>query len=496
MQVSSALPALAILFALITTVLVWLDGADTGRRNVITVTGSILTAATVIAMVPGALQSKVYSSFILRLLPGASLAFKADPLAMIFAIVASVMWVIVNIYSIGYMEHEHEKHRFFTFFSMAIFAALGIAFSANLITLFIFYELLTVSTYPLVTHEGNAEAKKAGVKYLIYTMGAGGMLLAAILITYGLTGTLEFSKVPIFAGTTAAPMILRTVFMLFLVGFGVKAALMPLHNWLPSAMVAPTPVSTLLHAVAVVKAGAFGIIRLIYFVYGPREMRSLHLDIVVIAIASFTIVVASIIAVKQDNLKRRLAYSTIGQLSYIVLGAALLSPAALIAAAVHIANHAVTKGTLFMCAGVIAEETGVKEISKMKGIAKRLPVTMAIFSLAALGMIGIPPLAGFVSKWLLVSTAGSVNQPVLVMIFMLSSILNAVYFLPIIYTAYFGKQSEEFSPSKKRMESANTMIYAITTTAALTVFLGVFASSPGLPLSLARMAAKLLGGVF
>lgn len=485
----SVLPVIGIITAGLTSLFTAIWGREAKYRNIIGIIGSIITFASVAAMIPGSLKGSVYTINLVRLLPGISIKFRADSLGLLFAVVSSSMWLLVNIYTIGYMDHEEHKHRFFTFFALAIFSALGIALSENLINFFLFFEVLTLSTYPLVVHSGTKEAARAGIKYLIYTLTAGGFLLAAIIITYFITGDLSLSHPGLFGGVKIHPDLLRVLFFMYLVGFGVKAGIMPLHHWLPSAMVAPTPVSTLLHAVAVVKAGVFGVLRLVLSIYGVKLMAELSLGITLMAIASFTIIVASLIAIKQDHIKRRLAYSTIGQLSYIVFGVALLSPAGILAAMIHIANHAFTKGTLFMCAGIITHETGKTNVSQLNGIGKRLPLTMGAFSVAALGMVGMPPLAGFVSKWFLGIGITQTSMPAFIAILLVSSVLNAAYFLPIIWRAYFKEPDEDLVIDKRRRtETVGTMLVPILATSFTSVLLGIFATAPGLPMSIAKGA--------
>lgn len=488
-QVFSYIPAVIVLVALLAGALTLITGDKAFFRNLWGTLASVICFSLVVTLIPGVLNGDAYYIKLSQLLPTISIAFRVDSLGLIFALVASSMWVFVNIYTIGYMAHEQNKKRFFSFFSFSLFAAFGIAFSENLITLFIFYELLTLSTYPLVIHIQTEDAYKAGAKYLAYTLIGGGFFLAAIIITYFLTGDLTLSTRGLF--TSAEPRgILTVVFFLYLIGFGVKGALMPIHHWLPSAMIAPTPVSTLLHAVAVVKAGVFVALRVIYNVYGVDVLRTIGVANILAGMAAFTIIAGSLIAMRQDNLKRRLAYSTISQLSYIMLGGALLAPFAAWGAMIHIANHAFTKGTLFMCAGIIAEETGRKNISQLKGIGRRLPVTMIAFTIAALGMIGIPPLAGFSTKWFIAMGSGEAMQPIFIGVLLVSSMLNAAYFLPIVYTAFFDKPDDDLElPEGKQKETTYLMLFPIAATAVGTFVLGIFATLPGLPLSIAKMAA-------
>ncbi len=494
MEVQSFLPIIPIIVAGVAGILTFVNGDKTFWRNLYGTVASVIAFVSIASMLPGVLDGIAYNFKVVDLIPGLSINFRVDSLGMMFGIVSSSMWVLVNIYTIGYMEHEGNKQRFFAFFSLSLFSAFGIAFSENLFTFFLFYEFLSLATYPLVIHSGTEEAMKAGSRYLIYTLGGGGFFLAAIVITYVITGgNITLSQPGLFT-LANGELLLKVLFFIYLIGVSVKAAVMPLHLWLPSAMVAPTPVSTLLHAVAVVKAGAFGVLRLIYNIYGVDLLEVLGVNLILAFFAGVTIIVASTIAIRQDNLKRRLAYSTVSQLSYIVLGAALLSPAAAIGAMVHIANHAFTKGTLFMCAGIIAEETGKKNISELGGMGKRLPLTMAAFSIGAMGMIGMPPLAGFMSKWYLGIGAGEVQQTIFMMVLVASSILNAIYFLPILYKAYFEKAETTLTPSKGQLETVPTMLVPIMATATMSIILGVFATAPGLPLSVAQRATAVLVG--
>ena len=444
MEQFSYLPIIGITVAGLAAIGTALWGKKTFYRNLIGTVASIIAFLSVAAMVPGALAGKIYAISLIEFLPGVAVKFRADSLGLLFALVASSMWVIVNIYTIGYMEHEHNKHRFFTFFALALFSALGIALSENLVNFFLFFELLSISTYPLIIHEGTEDAMKAGAKYLIYTLTAGGLFLFAIIVTYFLTGTLSLSEAGMLEGANVSPLFLQILFFVFLIGAGVKAGIMPLHHCLLSAMVAPTPVSTLLHAVAVVKAGVFGVLRIVYNIYGVDLMSELGLAVILAGIASFTIIVASVIAIQQDNLKKRLAYSTISQLSYIVLSAALLAPYGLIAAMTHIVAHAFAKGTLFMCAGTITHETGYKNISQLNGIGNRMPYTMAAFTVGSLAMIGVPPLGSFVSKWYMGIGASSQGLAPITLVLVTSTLLNAAYFMPIVYAAFFKTAESDF----------------------------------------------------
>lgn len=421
--------------------------------------------------------------FLLEFLPELSIHFKIEPLGMLFACIASFLWLINSIYSIGYMRGNKEKHqtRFYICFAIAIASTIGIAFSANLITLFIFYEILTLSTYPLVTHKGNEDAMRAGRIYLGILLSTSICLfLPAIIWTYVLAGTTEFTVGGIFSNDLSQSVVL-ILLMLFAYGIG-KAALMPVHRWLPAAMVAPTPVSALLHAVAVVKAGVFSIVKIVIYIFSPALLsESLDLNLL-LYLAGFTIIIASIIALRADNLKKRLAYSTISQLSYVILATALLVPISIMGAAFHILAHAFGKITLFFAAGSIYTATKKTAVSQLDGIGKAMPWTMSAFAIASLSMIGVPPTAGFLSKWYILQGAFCVESWFAVLVIIISTLLNAGYFLPIVYVAFFKQDKNGENQSCK--EAPLTIIIALTTTAILTVMLFFF---PDIPLQLLSM---------
>ena len=392
----------------------------------------------VASMVPAVLNGQQLIFTLAEVIPGLAIQFRVDALGLLFALVASLLWILTSAYSIGYMRglNEHGQTRYFCFFALALSATIGVAFSGNLLTLYLFYEMLSLATYPLVTHHQDREARSSGRKYLLYIVGTSiGLVLPAMLICYHLTGTLEFSPNGFLSGA-ASPTLTAVLLFMFIFGFA-KAAIMPFHSWLPAAMVAPTPVSALLHAVAVVKVGVFSIARVVTGVFGVNLLSSSHLGTVVCYVAAFTVLVASMIAISQDGLKRRLAFSTIGQLSYIVLGIALLSPKGMLGGLTHIAMHAFGKITLFFCAGAIFVATGEKYISRMAGIGKRMPVTMTAFFIGSLSVIGLPPTGGFFSKWNLVLGTLEAGQTIMLVVLLVSSLLNAAYFLPIVYNAFF-----------------------------------------------------------
>lgn len=424
----------------------------------------------------GYVNGVIYSENLLRLFPGLNLQLKLEPLGMIFVLVVSVLWMVTSIYAIGYMRGNKtkEQNRFFTFFAFSIFSTMGIALSGNLLTLFVFYEVLTLSTYPLVTHNRNEDAREGGRTYLMILIGTSiCFLLPAIIITYFSTGTLDFQsggvlqdKIPNWLG--------GLLLVLFMFGIG-KAALMPFHRWLPAAMVAPTPVSALLHAVAVVKAGVFSIVKIIVYIFGVDYLKEISIENIwqggwLVYLAGFSIVIASVIALKQDNLKKRLAYSTISQLSYVTMATAILATKSITAAAFHIAAHAFGKITLFFAAGNIATASGKKYVSELSGIGSKMPITMAAFAVGAISMIGIPPAVGFLTKWYILEGALASQQLFVLAVLAISTVLNAYYLVPIIYKAFFEPLQKD-DKKKKFGEAPWQMIIAISITATLTISL-------------------------
>ncbi len=484
MEIVSIKPLLAVLVSLLVTPLLILSKKP-NTREAWTFVAAITKVLIVASMVPLVLDGTKIVFTIAQVVPGVALKFRVDALGMLFALVSSSLWIVTSAYSIGYMRglNEHSQTRYFVFFALALSATVGVAFSANLLTLYLFYEMLSFATYPLVTHHQDHEARRSGRKYLLYIVGTSiGIVLPAMLICYNMTGTLEFSMQGIFSGTEHKATI--TVLLLMLVLGFAKVAIMPLHSWLPAAMVAPTPVSALLHAVAVVKVGAFSVLRVVTGVFGINLLTNLHLGTVVCYLAAFTVLTASLIALSQDGLKRRLAFSTIGQLSYIVLGIALLSPKGMIGGMTHIAMHAFGKITLFFCAGAIFVATGKKNISEMVGIGKRMPVTMIAFFIGSLSVIGLPPTGGFFSKWYLVLGTIQADQMPMLIVLLTSSLLNAAYFFPIVYKAFFCTPEESMFENTIQ-EAPIWCVAPLVVTAVCSIVLFFY---PTLFLNLAKLA--------
>ena len=481
----SVIPLLAVLVSALGALLIACTGERRANlREFWSVAAGVAMFALVASMIPQVLAGRLPECVLFRILPGIELAFRVDGFGLLFALGASALWILTSFYSIGYMRslQEHAQTRYFSCFALALSATIGVAFAANLFTLFLFYEALTLVTYPLVGHKETAEAKAGARKYVIYLLGAAKVfLLAAIILTYNVAGTLEFRSGGILPAEqiTQQPRLLFLIFALFLFGFA-KNALMPLHSWLPAAMVAPTPVSALLHAVAVVKSGVFSTLRVFFFIFGINAMREIGADQLALAATSVTILVGSLLALGQDNLKARLAFSTVSQLSYIILGAALLNSRGVLGGVAHITNHAVSKITLFFCAGSIYVSTHKTEISQMSGLAKRMPWTMAAFALSSLSIVGIPLTSGFVSKWYLALGTVDRHSMTLLSVLLVSSLLSAAYLGQILYKAYFEFEPE--SPAHQEVREVPWLVAPLAISAAASLLLGLY---PGLVLDLA-----------
>lgn len=432
------LMVLTLVIPFVAAFLIPLFYAAPNLRELVTLTASIALFLVVVSLVPAVMDGGRPEALRFTMVEGVSFGLKLEPLGMLFMLVAATLWIVNSIYSIGYMRGNDEKRQtqFYVCFAIAIASTMALALSANLFTLFIFYEVLTLSTYPLVAHKGNDEARNGGRVYLLILLGTSMLLfLPAIIITYAITGTTEFTPGGILQGN-ASDAVIALLIGLFAFGIG-KAGLMPFHFWLPSAMVAPTPVSALLHAVAVVKAGVFTILKVVIYIFGIDTLRISGQAEWLVYFVSFSVLAASMVALAQNNLKARLAYSTVSQLGYIVLAAMLATAASVQGGALHIVMHAVGKITLFMCAGAIYVAHHKTEISDLDGIGRKMPVTMFAFFIAALSIIGLPPLGGVWSKWFLAIGALEAEYQFAVAVFMISSLLNVAYLIPIVMRAFF-----------------------------------------------------------
>lgn len=492
-------PLLAVGVSLVAALLIALTGERARNlRESWTILAAVIKFIIIASMVPAVVDGKIMEYTLLSIAPGMVLQFRVDAIGIFFAITASFLWIITSFYSIGYVRSakEHAQTRYFVCFALALSATIGVAFSANLLTTFLFYEIITLCTYPLVSHKETPEAFKGARKYVTYLLGTSiAFQLFAIFLTYSAAGTLDYSYNGIFnsvRGNGVSDTFLIITFVLFIFGIA-KAAMMPFHAWLPAAMVAPTPVSALLHAVAVVKTGVFVVVKVVLHVFGIKLLAGLGMGTVLAYFASFTIIVASTIALRQDNLKARLAYSTISQLSYVILGVALLSPSGITGSVMHIVIHAFGKITLFFTAGAIYVAAHKTKVSELDGIGRTMPFTMAAFTLGALSMIGMPPLGGFVSKWYLALGSVEAGQMPILIVLAGSTILNACYFLPIVHRAFFKTPETGSGHHSNGIQEAPAMMVVplvLTATGAVALFF-----KPSLFLDLTRIAvAGVTGG--
>ena len=489
---SSPLPLIAVLIPAVGALLVALSGErHRNLRDSWSTLAALALVGVVASMLPKVLDGTTPETTLIELSPGIAVTLRADPAGMIFALLASSLWVLAGIYAVGYMRagSEHKQTRFFSVFALSLGATMGVAFAGNLLTFVLFYELLTLFTYPLVIHRETEESIAAGRKYLAYTLSGGVLLIGATAWVEILGIDANFTAGGFLGGRGLSDATLWVLLALLGVGVGVKAAVMPLHSWLPAAMVAPTPVSALLHAVAVVKAGVFGVVRMLVFVFGADVLREMGAWQVIAGFAAATIIMASTIALRQDNLKRRLAYSTVTHLSYVVLGAALLGPTALIGALLHIVGHGVTKITLFFCAGAIHARTHRENVSELTGIGRQMPITMGAFALASLSMVGIPPFVLFVSKFYLGWGAAGVDQQLFMVLYIASGVLSAAYLFPIVIRAFWGS-SPEFT---RYGEADMRMVVPLAITGVLALVLGIV---PNMPFSFLELASDVADAAF
>lgn len=488
MSTTTLIPVLLLLAPFIPALL---SAALPGRarvRNTINISFAVLKLA-IVAFALAGVEAGVEYEWRIFFVPGLELILRLDALALLFVTLSAILWLATTLYAIAYLKGTPHQARFFFFFNLCVVAATGIAMSGSLISFFLFYELLTLATWPLVVHTGSAKAMKAGRTYLAYTLAGSAALLGGIVWLESGSGPVEFANGAVLTGFGTLSQSL--IFILLIGGLGAKAALVPLHARLPAAMAAPAPVSALLHAVAVVKAGAFGIVRVIYDVYGIETVAALGLGMPLAVLASVTILYGSLQALRQNDIKKRLAYSTVSQVSYIVLGASLAGPFAVIGGLVHLVHQGLMKITLFFAAGVLAERAGISAIDQMDGIGRRMPITLSAFTIAALGMIGVPPMAGFISKWHLAIGGYQSGANWVIAVLIVSSLLNAAYFLPLLYRARL-KPACDALPSREALAASRTWLLILpgAFTAAAALGAGLFAGLDMSPLGWATLIAE------
>ena len=448
-------------------------GTDT-RRLVICEIFTLAAAAMTFAMILFGDREIVQ---VFSMMKGFAICFRVDGPAMLFAGMVSAMWPFVLLYAKAYMEGEHQRDKFFAFFTMTYGVTLGVAFAANLLTMYVFFEMLTLVTIPLVTHYEDHDSMYAGRKYAAYCIGGASLGFIAVVFC-----SLGGSEAFVYGGSldTVFPAeILRLIFVVGFFGFGAKAAIFPLHGWLPTAGVAPTPVTALLHAVAVVNTGVYAVVRLTWYVYGPELLAGSYAQLVCLLTAVFTLVFAAVMAVRERHVKRRLAYSTVSNLSYMLYGVLLLTPAGLYAGLLHMLFHGIIKMSLFLCAGAFMHVTGKAYIYETNGAGLRMPVTFSFYTLGALSLTGIPLFCGFVSQWSLLSAGAEAGTPAAlagVAALIAAAFLCAVYTLSISVRAFFPEAGKS-SPEGGVHEAPWQMLLPIGVFAALNILFGLF---PGL----------------
>jgi len=483
-------------------------------RSWVNLSAAVAKVLLVVLLVPAVVAEGTRPEFSVPFLPlgegeSIDLVLRVDPLALFFAGLSALLWLLTTIYAIGYLERGSDRSRFFGFFSLCVTATVGISFSGNLITFLVFYEILTLVTYPLVAHWGDEKSLRAARMYMRYALSGGVAVLIGVIWLTMYAGPVVFAEEGGAEGVAAlaaeSPGVAVTIFVLLVGGMGVKAALVPLHSWLPSAMVAPAPVSALLHAVAVVKAGVFGIVRVIDDVFGIEVAEELGVLGPLLAVACFTVLYGSYQAMRQTELKKRLAFSTVSQVSYVVVGVSMVSALATAGGVVHLVHQGIMKITLFFCAGLFAEVIRAHTIGELRGAGRRMPWTSAAFTVGALGMIGLPPTAGFVTKWQLGLGALDAGQGWVLLVLLGSSVLNAAYFLPVVWMLWFaepeGESGEapdagasdeapqpEGEPQREKEPGALVVPAVITAVATLAVGLGAALSFA--PLQVAEAIAE------
>jgi multicomponent Na+:H+ antiporter subunit D len=490
------LPALIVALPLVGGVLA-LPLRRLGEHRRIAVLATLCAGALigVLALVPGALRGELRAISLVHFAPQVELYLRVDAMGVLFAATVALLFLLALVYSAGYLRRDGRESRYFAFFMLAQGWMLGVAFAGNLITLLVFYELFSILVYPLVVHEETPEAIRAGTKYIIYILVGGSLILLGVIFSFYLAGERPFTPGGILDPTTDRT-ILMVTFWCLVTGFGVKAALMPLHGWVPDVHpAAPASFSALLSGV-MVATGCFGILRVVFEVFGVELAAALGVMPVLTGVAAVSVLLAAILAAGEDDLKRRLAWSTISQMAYVVLAVSLLAPKVTAGALVHISNHAFLKGALFFCAGLLASQAGIRRVSEMAGVARRMPLTMAVFTLAALGIVGVPPLSGFISKWVLGVGILEAEHPLVLLVLLGGALLAALYLLQPVWMAYFNDPDmpEMQERTRRRPEAPLSMLVSLLAAAAISLMLGFAAAMPGLPLSLAERAVAVFFG--
>jgi multicomponent Na+:H+ antiporter subunit D len=439
------LPAFAVLFPMAAGLGLLIRHPEPRRvRNTWVVVSALLTAAAALAAIGLSVRlgGDALRCVLVSFSRYFSISLNIDGAGAVYGSIVALLWPVVTLYTLAYMEHEDHETRFFGFWLISFGVALGIAFAEDFLSLYLFYELLTLSTLPLVMHAMDDKARYAGRKYLIYSLSGAAFAFIAVVFLLNYGTTLDFTYGGVLSPALAAGSggTLRLVFVCAFLGFGVKAAVFPFCGWLPDASVAPTPVSALLHAAAVVKAGAFAVLRLIYYGFGADFLRGTEAQAAVMAVTIVTIVYGSARALRTPHLKRRLAFSTVSNLSYILFSLTLMTPQGMAGGLTHMAYHAVIKITLFCCAGAIIQRSGREYVYDLEGLGRRMPLTCAAFTVSAFALIGLPPLGGFAGKWMIASAAAQAGGalPIAgIAALILSTLLTTLYMMTIVVRLWF-----------------------------------------------------------
>ncbi|HHX73613.1 MAG TPA: monovalent cation/H+ antiporter subunit D family protein [Firmicutes bacterium] len=487
-RVTDFLPVWIVAFPLVMTfVILAVERRSEKLRNGLSVAASAITFLSVAALYPLITGGEIIQLQLFSLLPNLAVSFRVDILSFSLALLASFVWMLVTVYSLEYMRHEHGCNRYYPVLIVTLASCMGIFMAGDFFTLFVFFELMSLISYVLVVHEETMEALRAGYKYLIMTIIGGLALFFGIIITFELGGSVSLNG-PLLIKEPSSLALLA--FLAYLIGFGMKAGMFPLHVWLPDAHpVAPSPASALLSGI-MLKTGAYGLLRVVFHVFGSKMILDAGWTTLLAVLAIITILLGSAVALTQEDLKRRLAYSSIGQMGYILLGMTIINERALLGDVFHIFSHAFMKSTLFLAAGAIILKTGKRKIKELAGVGRQMPFTLFAFSLAAISMMGIPPLSGFLSKWALSLGALDAGKPYYVVVLLISSLLNGLYYLPIIISGFFGKREREGHDLVRINEVPSTMLVPVALLALTTLLFGLLPWN--VPFDLSQLTAEFL----
>ncbi|MCQ2506110.1 MAG: proton-conducting membrane transporter [Lachnospiraceae bacterium] len=485
---------LPILFPIISGALVGIINFKSRKARNIWVLGSSLINSVIILVL--ILNSASIGKLVLfDIAMDLPIALSLDGMSRVFAGLIAFLWPLAVSYALEYMVHEGGENIFYTFYMITYGITCGIAFSATLVTLYMFYEFLTLVTLPIVMHGMKEKNIAAGKKYVLYSIGGAAFAFVCMVVALNYAPNLNFTYGGVFTGaySDTTLFILRLVFVMGFFGFGVKAAVFPFHGWLPTASIAPTPVTALLHAVAVVNCGAFAIMRLIYFIFGTKLLYGTAAQYICLTMSLVTILFGSTYALKEQHFKRRFAYSTISNLSYMLFGAALMTPGGLAGGLAHFVFHGIIKITLFFVAGIMLCKYEKADVDDLYGVGRKMKITFACFTIAGVALMGVPPTIGFVSKWMLLqagaATSGGALGKAGMAVILVSALLTAAYVLSIVIRAYFPGPGFDYSKLEEVKDPGWFMKLPLLLLAATIVLLGIF-SHP-----LVEFLTKVAGGL-